>query len=982
MNPIRTNYYSGLALLTGDFVCEQDYHKSMLESLNQSVFLYGVAGGLDIEWDAKNNPTQVKVTAGMAIDGKGRQIVLTEARQVALDHLVSGKQSLLTISYHEELDEYNADTGVGGYKRIVQRPILRCVESFIDIAGIEILLAVIDVGSQGEVKAITYRYGDFERRYVGASLGSAQFIAEGTGVPDSGLVQPIAPPDPSMTIRARRALGTQAPYLEVKAPHTHLVGPVTMADKVGIGVDSPQAALQMQAKAVAGIGTFTSDNHLATVAYLSEAIDPFFAVGDVVLIESMAVLGRPPQRRTIIDIDETNRKITVDAPFTTLPFRNSPYTWVRSLAHFALDDGSSVLEVSADGQVGLGKTGTPAKKTGEGQHAVVITPNSTVGIALAGGTPPQAALHVNGDVMADHFIGDGSKLTGLSIASVWSQVKNTENIFYAKGNVGICDAAPAAPLSVGGGISTIGTGLVSLVEGGKLSGYLTNFTQEVRAGDMIAVGMLIEQTAVVKEVINDGQLIVDEQFPINLVGSTYTIRHDGTDKPGEGKITSNGTTIVGADTKFSSNVNPKDLLVIERFVVGAMTEDSATIDSIGTDEKLVLTKSFGADVKDLAYQYAPPAGTPKKGPGTLSSTGTDVTGDGTKFLQMAKGGTIYIERFEPSAGALQSWYVNSVESDTSLTLVKPSSSQAQNFGAKVSAFIVTSSLLAMVRANDEHSLLQFAADGTQQPLPPALLIAANGHVATAPNTVAINVEPEFLDSAYALQVKGAVSFGDATNISDASIDTLKVTKSVTIDGDGSAQNLLRVGTSLLTVTPTNVQIGSTTGTTAALDVGGELNCTSVVAKELSVPGVNVAQDGSVQCFGARKPVEQVWFTNNGTELSSPTAMTTDGFLIATVGTHGNYCPESFFGMLEAFTKENSTQSSPSMYATTSAFKGPAPLTEKADEKVVSQPFLAVVGSLTMPVRRGETWHLKLTYQSSLKPNVDVMWIPLGVDHTP
>lgn len=983
MDPIsRPNYFSGEALLKEDFVSEQAYHKAMLESLNQGVFLYGVAGGLDVEWDSKNKPKQVTVKAGMAIDGKGQQIVLTDQQPVSLSNLSPGKQNFLTIRYHEELDEQNADAGVSGYKRIVQRPQFGCGESFTE--GIDILLAVIDVSGIGDINAITHRYGSNERCYAGALLGQAQFVAQGCGVKDTAQLQPVAPQG-GMSIRAHQQIGTQAPFLRIEAPRTDFSGPVTMSGHVGIGIgiDSPQAALQVRARAIAGLGTLTSDSQDARKATLSEDMQPFFAVGDVVIVRP-ANLRAMPQQATITAIDEANRQITVDSEFNP-PLHAHVYTWVRALASFDLEDGTGLLEVRADGQVGLGRTGAHAKDDARGPYALVVSPDRKVGIALASGTPPQSELHVNGDVRATKFIGDGSQLTGVpEKANVWTQNQNTKKLYYGEGNVGIFETNPLAPLSVGGGLSTIGTGLVSFVEDGKLSGYLTNFTKEVRAGDTIAVGMLVEQTAVVDAIIDDTHLTVTEQFPIGLVGSSrYSFRPkaSGTTTQGSGTLASNGTTIKGTGTSFKSTLSAGDVLVIDHFVAGGNIDDPSTIASVEDDTHLTLSHPFGADVAEVEFKHARGSDSPQKGDGKLSSSGTAVTGVGTQFtkLNLKAGDKLIVERFVASAGALQGWYVKSVESDTSLTLVKPSSSQAQSFGARVSAFVVTSSLLALVRANDEYSLLQYTRDGSKQPLPPAFLIAANGHAAPAPNTLAINIEPQFVDNAYALQVNGAVSFGGAGHITQCSVDTLEVSQSVTIAGDSSKAQLLSVsesgGNPLLTVTQTNVQIGTTSGTLAALDVGGELNCTSLVAQQLSVAGVNVATDGSVQCFGKRVYYTHGNFSNEGTELDSGGAVKTDGFLIATVGTGGNPCPETFLAVLEGFTKEGNTQA-PSVYATAAPSKAPVP---SAPKDAQSSLFLPVPGTLTMPVRKGETWSLKLHVAPHVTPapSVDVMWTPLG-----
>ncbi|MFC5475570.1 hypothetical protein [Paraherbaspirillum soli] len=914
----RPHYFAGEALLTADFICEQQYHMEMQSYNNQSLYTYGIASGLEIFWDAESNSNQVEVSPGMAIDCLGRQIILLQPQVVKLVDVMSGSNYFLTISYDNVYADLNDETGVAGYKRIVEQPRIQYVRN-LQQPGLNVLLAVIGFATKDTINQLTYRSGNIERRYVGSSLGALNFITEGTGVhktdmPNSlnGFFDAKDNNDLYPCIRAKRETSGQQAYLEVDAARSQFMGLVTTGNNLGIGSDQPLANLQVEAITFKGQGVLTSTGELVT---LSKPPTPFFQVGDVLISDPPATVnnGRASfwldQRRTITAVNQELLQVTVESAFDP-PLDHITYTYIRgTLARFG--SGNSFLNINIDGTVELGgqasaSTGRGASghhalfiaadrkvginlsdrdpeatldvngkiqadelevnellcintdgtvelgkqaSAGTGHHALFITADRKVGIALADRTP-EATLDVNGAVHAKSFVGDGSELTNLpAMANYWTLETDgrtsTGNLYYTDGNVGIRNNKPLAALSVGGGQSFIGKGLVTSISDGVLQGYQTAFLDQVAAGDTITIGMLVEQVGVISKIISGTELILKEPLPIALSNSAYSYQAPGGDKQaGTGKISSDGSTVTGIDTNFGDE---------DKFVVGG---------------KIIIDRF---DVKVI-----PPSDTTQP----------------------------------------QTMYVQAVKSQTELSLILPNGKKvgSATFSAATSAYVVTPSLLAHISANGGDTVLPPA---QAQDIPPALVITTN-HVVATPNTVAINLPLDQIQSRYALQVNGDVSFGSG-----------------------------------------------------ALHAGGNIvSDATLESKAMQVAGTTINADGSVQIIGNRVAYDQKALIKGGTSFEQ--VATSDGYVMAAIGQpiwKANHC-----GSLAGTTSHNGKQTS-IVHATALAYQIKTS-NGNEDDKTISIP---VPGSFTMPVKQGETWTLKLTWNADIgkAPPLKFYWIPLG-----
>jgi len=723
----RTNYFSGESLLTADFVCEQQYNMQMLALVNSSLHTWGIARGLEVSWQAGSQIAQVTVSAGMAIDRLGRQIVLANSQVLKLDGMSPGSKVYLTIRYHEVYGDYSEESGVAGYKRVVQQPVLEYLRT-LQAPGINILLAVITLSSQGGIDAVAYGLGTDERRYVGSRLGVLELVTEGTGINTSeSLGADSDASAPSIQLKALKESDELADYLEVQASRSQFDGLLTTRDNLGVGVDQPQANLQVERITIKGTGTMSTDKAKLTLQY---PIYPPLQAGDIVTPE-LPLGAKLPQPRNGVIKNTRSDPLTYDLvqPFKEdLP--NCSYNYTRmTLVRFAAGDVGELFRIDGDGSVGLGVQSAVQSGTA-GPAALIITADRKVGIALDTGDSPTAALDVNGNLLcqgtvtAKSFEGNGSKLQNLPILSYWTKQSVSSaysNIYYDSGNVGVQMTNPSASLSVGTGRSFIGSGYVSAdasdTGNASLVGDQTLFKTELSLGDSIVLGSLMQQWRQIKTIVSDSQLELMEQFPIILQQSTFAYASTGTSSmPGSARL-----------------------------IVGSGASSTA------------------------------PATTP--GTGIVSSNGVILVGDSkTQFTKELKSGDwLVIEKFAPKTtdGNNAQWLVEKVVDDTHVVVVNQS---GQPIPANVSAFMVTPSLIGSFQCN---------VDDADSPPPPAMLLVSNG-IDLPPeksNTIAINLGLDQVDHKYALQVNGDVNFSGGSSFKDLVTDTLTVQEWGLVGGD-------------------------------------------------------------------------------------------------------------------------------------------------------------------------------------------------------
>ena len=118
----RLHYFNHQFLVEADFTDEQTYHLEMRRRLNAALHGFGAGDGLAV---TRSGDKEVTVTAGIAVDREGRELVLLDSRVLSLtDSAVypAGATVHVTIAYQEQESDPSTATGVTGNTRVTERP--------------------------------------------------------------------------------------------------------------------------------------------------------------------------------------------------------------------------------------------------------------------------------------------------------------------------------------------------------------------------------------------------------------------------------------------------------------------------------------------------------------------------------------------------------------------------------------------------------------------------------------------------------------------------------------------------------------------------------------------------------------------------------------------------------------------------------------------------------------------------------------------
>jgi cytoskeletal protein CcmA (bactofilin family) len=491
----RVNYFDGEALLRSDFDAEQRYHKDARERMNAGVLRAGIVSGMDVTWNALAS-TQVTVSAGIAMDCNGRELVLFKDRVVPLPALTDGKQNFLTVQY-QELLAIASEMATSEFKRIEEAPLFDCTPDY-DPSGAAVLLAVIEAQG-GNIQAVRYQYGNYSRRHVGAALGEVEFVLESDTAPPG--IEHGGGASQRMSISAQQDDLTGARYLDISAPEIRFDGNVQAGGEFSgqfDGTVSGQATLDGTFK-----GSFTGDGSglvgVKATGYWQQNTDGslFYTGGNVGINDdqptALLTVGQPVNSHigrglmTAFKID--NGIVTVEGYQTN--FTNDMVGKIlqfgvvlRQQATIASVEADDSLTLDESFPLGLGPTPygyilASSGQTAEVQGAGMITPDGKT-VTASGGAQFKSQMKLNtGDVLViDRFVPQQqvitSKISGapandttLTLTQAFSEdVTNSSYMYSTEADRWITGQGTIS--SVGTQVTGVGTTFTQLPAGATL----------------------------------------------------------------------------------------------------------------------------------------------------------------------------------------------------------------------------------------------------------------------------------------------------------------------------------------------------------------------------------------------------------------------------------------------------------------------------------------------------------------------------------
>ena len=96
---IRNNFFTGKMLTVEELELEQNYFRSKLKLHNRALHGFGIVTGLEVELSQRRN--ELRVTAGLALDCVGNEILVPQPLVHSLPEHTSDSSIFLTIHYHE-----------------------------------------------------------------------------------------------------------------------------------------------------------------------------------------------------------------------------------------------------------------------------------------------------------------------------------------------------------------------------------------------------------------------------------------------------------------------------------------------------------------------------------------------------------------------------------------------------------------------------------------------------------------------------------------------------------------------------------------------------------------------------------------------------------------------------------------------------------------------------------------------------------------
>jgi hypothetical protein len=149
----RLKYFTHQFLREQDFTAEQAYHIAMRRLHNRSLHGWGVVEGLEVR---KKGEREITIEPGIAIDGQGREIVLTTPAIRDLSSFDRESHTYVTIAYEETWDDGDRyfSGGIDDYTRITESHLIAERKHEPAKDGSVITLARVRLNENGHVHRI------------------------------------------------------------------------------------------------------------------------------------------------------------------------------------------------------------------------------------------------------------------------------------------------------------------------------------------------------------------------------------------------------------------------------------------------------------------------------------------------------------------------------------------------------------------------------------------------------------------------------------------------------------------------------------------------------------------------------------------------------------------------------------------------------------------------------------------------------------
>lgn len=146
----RLKYFTHQFLREQDFEAEQNYHIAMRRLHNRSVHGWGIVEGLVVR---KKGDKAITIDPGVAIDGEGREIILTTQVTRDLSSFERNSHTYITIAYDESWDDSDrySSAGIEGYTRITEFPLISEKKNEPPKDGSVLTLARVRINESGNV---------------------------------------------------------------------------------------------------------------------------------------------------------------------------------------------------------------------------------------------------------------------------------------------------------------------------------------------------------------------------------------------------------------------------------------------------------------------------------------------------------------------------------------------------------------------------------------------------------------------------------------------------------------------------------------------------------------------------------------------------------------------------------------------------------------------------------------------------------------